>query len=86
MVHLYLTADTDQSIKDTGKLFVEKMLLHRTVGVKLARVDDNGNLIGRIHFSAGDIATETLKRGLCKLSTPKDTDFDAVYYKELKQA
>ena len=63
------------------------MLHHRTVGVKLTRVDDqNGNLIGRLHFPQGDIAAEILKRGLAKLSTPKDSDFDADYYRELKQA
>ena len=63
------------------------MLHHRTVGVKLTRVDDqNGNLIGRVHFPQGDIAAEILKRGLAKLSTPKDSDFDADYYRELKQA
>lgn len=86
MVHLFTTADTDQAIKDKGKQFMERMLLHKTVGVKLARIDDNGTLVGRIHFSAGDIASEILKRGFAKLSTPKDTDFDAEYYRELKQA
>ena len=86
IVHLFLPQETEQAIRDQGKQFVEKMLLHRSVGVKLARVDDNGTLVGRIHFSAGDIASEVLKRGLCKLSTPKDSDFDANYYRELKQA
>lgn len=63
------------------------MLLHKTVGIKLQRVDENnGNLVGRILFPQGDIACEILKRGLAKLSTPKDSDFDAVYYKELKQS
>ena len=86
LVHLFLPQETEQAIRDQGKHLIEKMLLHRTVGVKLARVDDNGTLVGRIHFSAGDIASEVLKRGLCKLSTPKDSDFDADYYRELKQA
>ena len=63
------------------------MLLHRTVGLKLQRVDEtNGNFVGRLHFPSGDIASEILKRGLAKLSTPKDSDFDADYYRELKQA
>ena len=43
------------------------MLLNRTVGIKLTRVDDRGELVGRIHFSAGDIATEVVKAGLAKL-------------------
>ena len=84
LVHLFLPQETEQAIRDQGKQFVEKMLLHRSVGVKLARVDDNGTLVGRIHFSAGDIASEVLKRGLSRLSTPKDSDFDAEYYRELK--
>jgi endonuclease YncB( thermonuclease family) len=62
------------------------MLLHRTVGVKLVKIDDRGELVGRIHFSAGDIAEEVLKNGLAKLSTPKDMNFDAQYFKELKNA
>ena len=87
LVHLYTPRDTEQELYDEGKAFIEKMLLHKTVGVKLARVDDNnGNLQGRIHFPQGDIAAELLKKGLAKLSTPKDSDFDAVYYRELKQA
>ena len=87
LVHLYTPRDTDQAIYDEGKAFIEKMLLHRTVGIKLTRVDENnGNLVGRLHFPQGEIAAEILKRGLAKLSTPKDTDFDAEYFKELKQA
>ena len=86
LVHLFLPQETEQAIRDQGKALVERMLLHRSVGVKLARVDDHGNLIGRVHYAAGDIAAEVLKRGLCKLSTPKDSDFDAAYYRELKGA
>ena len=63
------------------------MLLHKTIGIKLSKVDEqNGNLVGRVHFPQGDIASEILKRGLAKLSTPKDMDFDAEYFRELKQA
>jgi len=65
---------------------VSKMLLHKTVGVKLTRIDESGNLVGRVHFPAGDIACETLKNGLAKLSIPKDMNFDTEYYAELKQA
>lgn len=87
LVHLYTPRDTDQAIYDEGKAFIEKMLLHRTVGIKLTRIDENnGNLVGRVHFPQGDIASEILKRGLAKLSTPKDSDFDAEYFRELKQA
>lgn len=46
----------------------------------------NGNLVGRLHFPQGDIASELLKKGYAKLSTPKDSDFDADYYRELKQS
>jgi len=62
------------------------MLLHKTVGVKLARIDESGNLVGRVHFPAGDIACEALKNGLARLSTPKDMNFDSEYYGELKKA
>jgi endonuclease YncB( thermonuclease family) len=86
-VHLYTPRETEQAIYDEGKAFIEKMLLHKTVGIKLNKVDDNnGNLVGRIHFPHGEIAAEILKRGFAKLSTPKDSDFDAQYYRELKQA
>ena len=51
LVHLYTPRDADQAIYDEGKAFIEKMLLHKTVGIKLTRVDENnGNLVGRIHF------------------------------------
>lgn len=62
------------------------MLLHKTVGIKISKVDDNGTFVGRLFFPAGDIASEILKQGFCRLSTPKDTNFDADYFRELKQA
>jgi hypothetical protein len=46
---------------DKGKLFLERMLLHRSIGVKLARVDEQGNFTGVIHHPQGDIASEILK-------------------------
>jgi endonuclease YncB( thermonuclease family) len=60
--------------------------LHRTVGVKFSKVDDRNDLVGRIYFKEGDIAQEVLKAGLAKVSMPKDTDFDANYLKDLKNA
>ena len=86
LLHLFTPQSTDKDILEKGKAFMEKMLLHKTVGIKLARVDESGNLVGRIFFSAGEIAAEILKNGYSKLSTPKDSNFDAAYYKELKQA
>jgi staphylococcal nuclease domain-containing protein 1 len=86
LLHLFTPQSTDKDILEKGKAFMEKMLLHKTVGVKLARVDESGGLVGRIFFSAGEIAAEVLKSGYSKLSTPKDSNFDAAYYKELKQA
>jgi len=53
------------------------MLLHRTIGIKLQKIDDKNELVGRILFPQGDIASEILKNGLAKLSTPKDMNFDA---------
>lgn len=86
MVHLYTPKETEQEVVDAGKSFVAKMLLHREVSVKLTRVDDYGNLVGRIFFPKGDIGTEILNRGLAKLSTPRDTNFDAEYFAQLKKA
>lgn len=86
LLHLYTPKDADKDLIDQGKAFVDKMLLHKTVGLKLVNVDEQKNLVGRIYFSAGEIAAEVLKNGFCKLSTPKDSNFDAVYYKELKNA
>ena len=43
-------------------------------------------MIGRIYHPNGDIASEVLKNGFARLSTPKDMNFDADYFRELKQA
>lgn len=81
----------DKSFVAEGKAFTEKLLLHRTVGVKLERYEPGaegaqGNLYARIYHPAGDIAYEVLKNGYAKLNTPKNTDFDAEYFKTLKEA
>jgi len=60
--------------------------LHRTIGVKFEKVEEGGNLCGRIFHPAGDIAYEVLKNGFSKLNIPKTTDFDAEHYKKLKEA
>jgi endonuclease YncB( thermonuclease family) len=85
LVHLYSPNSRDEpELAEKGKQFLAKMLLHRSVGVKLSKVDDRNELVGRIIFPQGDIASEILKNGLAKLSTPKDMNFDAHYFKELK--
>lgn len=86
LLHLFTPKETDKDLVEAGKAFVDKLLLHKTVGLKLIKVDDRGELVGRVLFSAGEIAAEILKNGFCKLSTPKDSNFDAAYYKDLKQA
>lgn len=92
MVFLYTPQQgVDKNFIAEGKAFLEKFLLHRTVGVKLERYEAGpeggpGNLYARIHHPAGDIAYEILKNGFAKLNTPKNTDFDADYYKTLKEA
>jgi hypothetical protein len=85
MVHLY-TPNTDKQFVADGKAFTEKFLLHRTVGLKIERVEDGGNFVGRIFHPAGDIACEILKGGYSKLNTPKTQDFDADYFRTLKEA
>lgn len=84
LVHVF-TPQQDKELVAEGKAFVEKLLLHRTVGIKLERVEEGGTLVGRIFHPAGDIAFEVLKLGLSKLNTPKNTDFDADYFKTLKE-
>ena len=66
---------------EKGKLYLEKMMLNRSIGVKLARVDDKGNFVGRIYHPGGDIATEILKQGFSKLSAPKEIkELDVEYF------
>jgi hypothetical protein len=85
LVHLF-TPQQDKEFLSEGKAFVEKLLLHKTVGLKLERVEEGGTLVGRIFHPAGDIAFEVLKNGLAKLNMPKNIDFDAEYFKTLKEA
>ena len=92
MVHLFTPQQSvDKNFIAEGKTFTEKLLLHRTVGVKLERYESGtegsqGNLYARIYHPAGDIAYEVLKNGYAKLNTPKNTDFEADYFKTLKEA
>jgi endonuclease YncB( thermonuclease family) len=84
LVHLF-TPQTDKQFVADGKAFVEKLLLHRTIGVKLERSEEGGTLVGRVFHPAGDIAFEILKNGYAKLNMPKNIDFDADYFKTLKE-
>lgn len=83
MVHCYVPRDAGPDLVEQGKAFVNKMLLNRTVGVKLTRLDDQNNLVGRVHY-VGDIACELLKQGLARVAAPREPNFDAEYFKELK--
>ena len=85
MVHLF-TPQTDKEFVAEGKAFVDKMLLHRTVGIKVDRCEEGGTIVGRIFHPAGDIAYEVLKNGYAKLNMPKNIEFDAEYFKTLKEA
>ena len=44
MSFLFTPNSIDKAILAEGKLFTEKLLLHRTVGIKFDKVDDSGNL------------------------------------------
>lgn len=84
LIHLYSPNARDEpELHDQGKQFITKMLLHRTVGVKLVKVDDRNEIVGRIYYPEGCIASEVLKNGLAKLSMPKDMNFDARFLKDL---
>jgi|LauGreDrversion4_2_1035121.scaffolds.fasta_scaffold90115_1 staphylococcal nuclease domain-containing protein 1 len=90
MVFLF-TPSADKDFVAEGKAFAEKLLLHRTIGVKFERYEPSpdggtGSIHARIFYPLGDIAYEVLKNGYAKLNTPKTTDFDADYYKSLKEA
>jgi hypothetical protein len=56
MLHLFTPSNQDKTIINEGKMFTEKLLLHRTIGIHFDRVDEGGNLLGRIYHPAGDIA------------------------------
>jgi hypothetical protein len=86
LVHLFTPNTLDKQVIAEGKAFTEKLLLHRTVGIKLERLEEGGNIHARIFHPAGDIAYEVLKSGFSKLMQPKNIDFDAEYYKTLKEA
>lgn len=86
MNHLFTPSNVDKSILAEGKAFTEKLLHHRTIGIKFDRLEEGGILIGRIFHPNGDIAYEVLKNGYSKLNLPKGSDFDAEYYKTLKEA
>ena len=86
MVHLFTPSNADKTILSDGKVFTEKLLLHRTVGVKFSKLEEGGTFTGRIYHPAGDIAFEVAKNGFSKVNVPKDTDFDADYFKTLKEA
>ncbi len=87
MLHLFTPGNTDPQVLEKGKIFLEKLLLNRTVGIKLARVDQQGNFVGRIYHPNGDIASEILKNGLSKLDSPKELDqLDWAYFQQLKGA
>lgn len=52
LVHLYSPNSREEpELAEQGKNFVQKMLLHRTVAVKLSKVDDRNELVGRILYS-----------------------------------
>ena len=84
--HLFTPSNIDKELIAEGKIFTEKLILHRNVGVKFDKVEEGGNMSGRIIHPQGDIAYEVLKNGFSKLNTPKTIDFDAEYFRKLKEA
>lgn len=85
LIHLFTPHSFEPALLDKGKAFLEKTLMHRTIGIKLARVDEQGNFVGRIYHPAGDIASEILKQGFSKLSNPKEIkELDVAYFHQLK--
>lgn len=51
LVHLYSPNSKEEpALHEEGKRFVNKMLLHRTCGVKLIKIDDRNEMVGRIYY------------------------------------
>jgi hypothetical protein len=87
LAHLFTPHSTEPALLEKGKSFLEQMAMHKSIGVKLARVDEQGNFVGRIFHPAGDMAAEILKKGYSKLSSPKEIEkLDVAYFHQLKQA
>ena len=85
MNHIFTPAQ-DRVISLEAKEFVEKLILNKIVGVVFQRIDDHGNLVGRIHHKLGDIDVELVKKGFSKVIIPQDDDYDKVHFKKLKDA
>jgi len=78
--HIYTPAqDRPRCIE--AKELIEKLLLNKIVGVSIQRLDDHGNLVGRLHYSKGDIDIELVKKGLSKVLIPQEEDYDKEHYK-----
>jgi endonuclease YncB( thermonuclease family) len=87
LIHLFTPANTDDDVMDKGRVYLEKMMLNRSIGVKLSSCDEKGNFTGRIYHPGGDIASEILKQGFSKLNAPKDiSQLDVEYFQTLKAA
>ena len=86
MNHIY-TPSHEKKISEEAKTMIERRLLNRLVGVKLQRIDEHYNLVGRIHHKNGDIDIELVKKGLAKVLTPlRDEEFDAEHFQDLYDA
>lgn len=85
MNHIFTPAQ-ESAISKEAKEFVEKCLLNRTVGVTFQRLDDHGNLVGRVHHKNGDIDVEMVKKGYSKVLVPQEDDYDKEHYKKLRDA
>jgi len=83
--HIFTPAQ-ERATSIEAKEFVEKLLLNRVVGVSIQRIDDHGNLVGRIHHKNGDIDVELVKRGLSKVLIPQDDSYEKGHYKKIRDA
>ena len=83
--HIF-TPGQERAISLEAKEFIEKLILNKVVGVTFQRIDDHGNLVGRIHHKMGDIDVELVKKGFSKVLIPQDEDYDKVHFKKLKDA
>lgn len=84
--HVFTPA-AEKAISEEAKLFSEKKLLNTDVLVTFERIDDHGNLLGRVSHPNGEIALALVEAGLAKVNSVKtDEEYDAAFYKELRDA
>lgn len=84
--HVFSPAQ-EKAVSEEAKAFTEKRLLGTDVFVTFQKVDDYGNLQGKISHPNGEIALHLVEEGLAKVQLVKtEEEYDEDFYKSLKDA